>query len=210
MGITITYFGHSCFVLTSNGYSIAVDPYDTHVPGYEPLDLKANKVLCSHEHADHNYTKAVEIVPASTSNPFTVTSYEIPHDEDGGEKRGMNRIRLFEAGGVRVAHFGDTGCDLTPDQQERLAGLDAIMVPVGGFYTIDAAKALEFLKLLKPRVFIPMHFRRGDFGLEPIADISVFKSLCPEAVEHDSDSIEITSGMTERVIILKYEGGSNK
>ena len=69
----ITYYGHSCFTLESDGYVIALDPYDSGVPGYGDLKLSANKVYCSHGHMDHAYTDAVEIVPAKRPSPFVVT-----------------------------------------------------------------------------------------------------------------------------------------
>ena len=105
----ITYYGHSCFTIASGGFSVAVDPYDKSVEGYPLLALKANKVYCSHGHFDHNYVQAVEIVPAK-EDPFKVTEIEIPHDKEGGAKRGMNTIRIFEAEGKKIIHFGDTGC----------------------------------------------------------------------------------------------------
>ena len=40
-----------------------------------------------------------------------------------------------------MAHLGDLGCELEPEQLEALKGLDALMIPVGGFYTIDAKQA---------------------------------------------------------------------
>ena len=47
----ITYLGHSCFKITSEGYAIILDPYqDKSVPGYRPLREQADQVLCSHEH----------------------------------------------------------------------------------------------------------------------------------------------------------------
>ena len=50
-------------------------------------------------------------------------------------------IRKFTAGGVSVAHFGDLGHPLSPAQLEALGSCDAVLIPVGGFYTIDAPTA---------------------------------------------------------------------
>ena len=57
----ITWIGHACFKIESDGYTLIFDPYaDGFVPGLKPLREKADMVLCSHEHGDHNAKKLVE------------------------------------------------------------------------------------------------------------------------------------------------------
>ena len=174
----ITYYGHSCFTLESDSYVIALDPYDSGVPGYGDLKLSANKVYCSHGHMDHAYTDAVEIVPAKRPSPFEVTELELPHDDANGAKRGFTFIRLFKAEGKTVVHYGDLGCPLTERAEELFKDADAALVPVGGFFTIDAAAAVELIERTKPAAVIPMHYRKGTQGLRPIAELSDFLDLC--------------------------------
>ena len=178
----ITYFGHSCFTLQSGGYTVALDPYDEKVPGYQPLSISADRVCCSHEHFDHCYVSAVAIKDSGVKDPFSETSYLIPHDDEGGAKRGMNKIRVFCAEGRKVIHFGDTGCMPSDDYLEAFKGADAIMIPVGGFFTIDPAQAKAIADAIKPRLLIPMHYRDGSQGLSQIAEIGEFLSLCKDAV----------------------------
>ena len=96
----ITYYGHSCFVLESGGYKLALDPYDSMVPGYGDLNIEANKVYCSHGHMDHANVAAVRILGADRPSPFVVTEVEVPHDDAGGSKRGFNFIRIFRKGNL--------------------------------------------------------------------------------------------------------------
>ena len=173
----ISYYGHSCFTVESGGFIVALDPYDKSVAGYPPLALKANKVFCSHGHFDHNYVDAVGILPEK-KDPFKVTEIAIPHDKDGGAKRGMNTIRIFEAEGKKVIHFGDTGCMPSEDVIEALNGADAAMVPVGGVFTIDAAEAKELMEKIKPAAVIPMHYKNGTQGLQIIASLQDFIDTC--------------------------------
>ena len=45
----LQYLGHSCFKLSSEGYSIVVDPYENgSIPGLRDLDVTANLCVCSH------------------------------------------------------------------------------------------------------------------------------------------------------------------
>ena len=52
----ITWLGHSCFCMESDGYRIVVDPY--RLDSYPPLQTRANADYCSHEHYDHNCVDA--------------------------------------------------------------------------------------------------------------------------------------------------------
>jgi len=171
----ITYNGHSCFTITSDHYSIVLDPY-TGVEGYPELSLEANEIFCSHGHRDHAFTQAVKLLPQKDS-PFKITEIHSFHDPEGGALRGQNTIRIFEAGGVKLAHLGDIGCTLKPEEKALLKGIDCIMVPVGGTYTIDAAQAKELMDELNPRTIIPMHYRSDGMGYGVLQDIKEFTDL---------------------------------
>ncbi len=185
----ITYYGHSCFTVSSAGYTLALDPYNDMVQGYPPLAIEANKVYCSHGHMDHANVDAVTLRETETADPFEVKSYEIPHDDAGGSRRGMNQIRVFSAEGKRVIHFGDTGCMPSEELLEKLKDADAAMVPVGGFFTVDAAQARAIMDAITPKIVIPMHFKRGSEGLQKIAELSVFLDLCSD-VEYEVIPLE--------------------
>ena len=202
----ITYHGHSCFTLQSGGCTIAIDPYDDHVPGYRHLQLKANAVFCSHGHSDHSWVQAVQIEEREGC-PFTVTEIEGFHDDAGGAKRGPNTMRIFEAEGLKVAHLGDIGCLPPAEDLEKLKGLDACLVPVGGFYTIDARQAKELMDLLQPRVVSPMHFRLDDKGFDVIGTLADFtEQYLPQTIHlAGGNTLELTKDTPEGVTVLQYQ-----
>ena len=174
----ISYYGHSCFTVSSGDYTIALDPYDTSVPGYPALDICADEVFCSHSHFDHNYTAAVKLSGTAKESPFEVAEFQIPHDKEGGSKRGMNMIRVFTAEEKKVIHMGDTGCIPSPEMLKALEGADVLMIPVGGFFTIDAAEARQIAETIKPAMVIPMHYRNGASGLPMIGTLADFLDIC--------------------------------
>ena len=173
----ITYYGHSCFTLESEGYTIALDPFNEEVPGYKPLELKASAVYCSHGHFDHCAIDKVQLQPGGESDPFDIVEMETYHDDQEGELRGMNWIRIFEAEGLRVAHMGDLGCGLEEEEVAELKGVDAMLIPVGGHYTIDARQAKAIVDLVQPRIVIPMHYRLDDKGFDVLADLKDFLDI---------------------------------
>ena len=201
--MTITYLGHSCFALESQGYRMILDPYEPDsVPGYRPLRERANQVLCSHEHRDHHGVDQVELRQGGES-PFAVKTISTWHDDVQGAKRGPDTIHILDDGQCRVAHLGDLGCALTAGQMDQLRGLDALMIPVGGFYTIDAQQAKALVDQLKPRVVIPMHYRGENFGYDVIGPLSDFTALCGSAVDYPNAQLELTPETKAQVAVLR-------
>ena len=148
----IKYLGHSCFQIFSETQSVVIDPYsDGSVPGLEPLRVKANAVYCSHQHADHNGVSCVDFDGEDTD--FTRTQIASWHDDQQGALRGPNTIQIFECEDKRIAHLGDLGCDLDDEQRAQLQDLDVLMIPVGGYFTIDAKQAAKIVLELKPTMF---------------------------------------------------------
>ncbi len=83
------------------------------------------------------------------------------HDNVGGAKRGPDTITVLTTrDGLRIVHMGDIG-ELTLDasQVAAIGRVDVLMIPVGGFYTVDGPQAAALVGQLHPRVIIPMHDR---------------------------------------------------
>jgi len=64
----IKWNGHASFTITSDkGIVIVTDPYDPSGYGgvlkYEPVKDRADGVIISHDHADHNYVDSLEGSP---------------------------------------------------------------------------------------------------------------------------------------------------
>ena len=180
--VRIEYYGHACFRLSWQGQRVVLDPYaDGCVPGCPDLRLDAEFVYCSHQHHDHNAVDCVKLHDGGAPK-FTVTELETDHDDAGGTKRGKNTIRVFDFGGVRVAHFGDLGRELTAAETEALRGLDCALIPVGGFFTIDARQAADIAEAIRPRLVIPMHYRTESAGYDVIADIDEAMHAFPQTM----------------------------
>lgn len=193
--------GHACFTLETAQGTLVTDPYgDGSVPGLSPVRLTADAVYCSHGHSDHNAAQLV----ALTGKDLTVSVEGLPtfHDDQKGALRGENVMRIFSAEGMRVAHLGDLGCPLTPEQKARLTGLDALLIPVGGYYTIDAAQAKAIVEELRPRVTVPMHYRGEGFGYDVISGVEDFLSLCGDCVYYPGNVLEFTPDTPAQTAVL--------
>ena len=89
-----------------------------------------------------------------------------------------------------------------------LRGCDALLLPVGGYYTIDAQTAKRIADALAPRVIVPMHYRHGSHGYDVIATVEDFLRLYPADEVHclDGSSFELTPDAPRGVIVPKFMG----
>lgn len=179
----ITYLGHSSFRLRGKTATLVTDPYASGIGLKFPKHTSADIVTISHDHDDHNDLRSVE------GNPFVIRGpgeYEVKeigvvgvgvyHDNEKGAKRGKNTIYRIEMDGVTVVHLGDLGHALSSSDVESLDGVDVLLVPVGGHYTIDAETAAGLVHEIEPHVVVPMHYNRPDLNQKS------FGSLTPVSV----------------------------
>lgn len=201
----LTWIGHACFKLEHNDYTIIFDPYkDGSVPGLQNVREEADQVLCSHEHGDHSGRECVTM-RAEKESPFTISEIHTFHDEVKGAKRGSNTIYILEADGMRIVHMGDIGCELEPEQMDQLKNVDVMMIPVGGFYTIDAEQASALVRQVNPKVTIPMHFRKGNIGYSEISTVDDFLAGKENVVICESSSVDLNNIQKPAIVVLTPE-----
>ena len=186
---TIIYLGHASFLIKSNKFDIVLDPYrDESVPGLKfPKGLVVDKVFCSHSHFDHNATNLVVIKKEPENVP--VVNSVVPHDKEGGLKRGMNTIRMFDVDGYKVVHLGDTGCVPPKEDLEKFINCDVLLGPINGFFTIDPKELKAICKIINPRIVVPMHYYMEEKGSGyPDDDMfNKFKKEFPEIAYIDKE-----------------------
>lgn len=202
--MNITWYGHACFLLDTACGSAVFDPYDPEMlPGLHLEKIFADAVFCSHSHGDHNYTDAVTLTGKQPS--FTVQELASWHDDRQGALRGENRITILEAEGLKVVHMGDIGHLLSEELAAQIGKPDILMIPVGGYYTVDAAAAKAICCQLSPRVILPMHYRLGKRGLQNIAPVDEFLRLFPkEEVTFLPSSTASVEELKTKVAVFQY------
>lgn len=209
----IAWLGHSSFQIKNDSVLI-MDPYDPKI-GELPRGLSANVVTVSHQHFDHNYTDGVSGNPQVIDGlgEFSIKGFEIKgiksfHDNEGGKKRGENIIFRVLVEGLTICHMGDLGHILSPEQIQEIGKIDILMVPIGGFYTIDAAEAVQVVSQLKPRIVMPMHYKPKNSSLKlPIEGVEKFISLLGWGVVEQADEFEINKlnldTQNQKIVIFK-------
>ena len=183
----ITYLSHACFEL-KNSRTILIDPFfegNRYAPSYKG---NPDIVLVTHEHFDHCDAQRFNttiICPHQCAD-----KYASPSPMHIGEKAIIETLPIemvsashhqsqcpagyiFEIGGRRVYHMGDTYLDGVKPH----GTIDILLVPIGGYYTMNIEEALEALHIINPSLSIPMHYNTFP---QITADPLQFKDLAEE------------------------------
>lgn len=184
--MNIQYYGHSCFKITTKpagrgqgDVNVFLDPFDKTV-GLRPPQGLADLILVSHDHPDHNNITALKGEPTIIDIPgeYSVKGINIlgiqSYHDDKQEK--LNTLFLLESEDLKICHLGDLGTDLSSKQLEQIDGVDILMIPIGGKYTINYEKAIDLIRKIEPKIIIPMHYKiKGS-----LIDIDDEKKFCNE------------------------------
>jgi len=212
----IVWLGHSCFkIILENGKVLVFDPYDD-TCGYENKPIKADYVVSTHDHFDHNCLdyisgdyQLVNKPEGFKNSDISVSGFMSYHDKTGGSERGENIIFKLEAEGISVLHLGDLGIIPDEDFIKRLGTVDILLIPVGGVYTIDADEALDIINSIAPNIIIPMHYRTEVLKMD-IAPVTEFLNATNGVYDYSmlgKNEFSITSNDLKkrtRVIIMEY------
>lgn len=211
----LTWYGHSCFLLTSESdYSILTDPCDQDT-GYELHDLVCDAVTISHEHRDHNCLAIVAGTPTILRTPgdhlageISVMGFNSYHDDASGAHRGENIVFLYQIDGLKVLHLGDLGHMLSDEIVETIGDVDILLAPIGGVDTINAKIATELADRLHAKVLIPMHYKTPALhfnieGLEPLLAANASRRV--HHLNANTASLTHDTLGERRLLILDYK-----
>lgn len=216
--MVIEYLGHSSFLITAaSGTKIITDPFDPNLYGddftYKTFNGAADIVTISHDHRDHsgaNIVKGKPIIIRGNGKFFaknaTIFGVKTWHDGVHGSLRGKNTVFAITIDEITIIHFGDLGHILTADQAAEIGSADVAMVPIGGYYTIDAQQADTVVKQVDAKIVIPMHYKTEKCSF-PIADVEAFINSKQNVSIQNTSSIQITKDTIpseQKIIVLRH------
>jgi L-ascorbate metabolism protein UlaG (beta-lactamase superfamily) len=180
--ITINWLGHDGFRIQAAGLTIYVDPFQ--LKSGEPADV----VFITHDHFDHLHEDSLKVISKPTTvtvaadqadakkklrgnvrwvktgdalteqgiQAKVVPAYNVRDDRQKFHPKTYGGVGyVLAVGGKTLYHVGDT--DPIPEMS-NVGGVDVAFVPVSGTYVCDANEGAECVKLIKPKIAVPMHY----------------------------------------------------
>ena len=198
----LKWLGHASWKLLIGDKIIYIDPYQGQ------YDEEADIILSTHSHTDHcdpskinmvKGNKTVIVAPADCAEKIgspvkslkpgekinfgeveveAVEAYNFKRFRSPGvpfHPKGLGVGYLVKADGKTVYHVGDS--DFIPEMKE-LDGIDLLLIPSGGTYTIDNIEAAEAAASIRPKKVIPMHIWDTDPGefkrkVQSVSDVQI-------------------------------------
>ncbi len=184
-GMEIKYLGHASFLISSKEYALLIDPFLSGNPGAAARadEVRATHIFVTHGHGDH-LGDAVEVAKRTGATVYATVEIAscfpqgidvevgqiggfVPSDFGGvkftaaahgsGVPGGLACGFLIEFEGKKIYHAGDTGLimdmALLADEQ-----VDVALLPIGDRFTMGPKDALRAVKMIKPRLAVPMHY----------------------------------------------------
>jgi L-ascorbate metabolism protein UlaG (beta-lactamase superfamily) len=186
--VKITWFGHAAFRIEIAGKTVLIDPWLDGNPTSSVKSseiAEADAIYVTHDHTDH-LGDAFSICKRTNAVFLSVIDLAAcAEDEDVKKIEGFNiggtvdvegvkftMVQAFhtavkgvptgviiEGEGKSVYHAGDTGIFGDIRLIGEIYRPDVALLPIGGYYTMDAKQASEAVKLLNPKAVIPMHYK---------------------------------------------------
>jgi len=173
--MVITYYGLSCFKISSGEFVLAFDP-PSKKSSFKSPRFRADVVLVSHDHDDHNGYEQISgkdsEEPLKVGGPgeyetkdVFIRGFDSFHDSVSGKKHGRNTIYTAELEDMKICHLGDFGeKELSAETIESIGQIDILFLPVGGDKVIEPETAAKISNQLEPKVIIPMHCEKKELG----------------------------------------------
>ncbi len=174
--MVITYYGLSCFKVSSGEFVLAFDP-PSKKSSFKSPRFGADVAFISHDHEDHNGYD--EIGGKENRPPVKIDGpgdYEIRginirgipsyHDSVSGKKFGLNTVYSADPENIKICHLGDFGeGDLREETKAAIGQVDILFLPVGGKTVLDPENAAKIANRLEPKIIIPMHYEKKELSL---------------------------------------------
>lgn len=166
--VPIRFIGHATFLIRSpQGVNVITDYNDYYRAGVVPdiATMNTNRGNHSTLHIETGVTHALRGWDTGTGIPHhdvtfkDVRVYSEPTNVKPIGNRYTNETAIFviQVGGICIAHLGHTAHALNEETVRSLGTIDVAMTPVDRVVTQSYDEIFHNIRLLKPRIAIPMH-----------------------------------------------------
>ena len=213
----LTYYGHSCFKVKTKDLVLVIDPFDPNKLGIKLPKLEADVLLLTHDHFDHSYKAGVSGYRLLIDGPgeyelsgVDIVGIPVDHDGEHGSVRGKNTMYYIESEGVSVLHCGDLGHELDDATLAKFGEVTALMLPIGGVYTIGPEQAAKVVSSIEPSFVVPMHYKIDGSKIADLGTLAKFLDEMGVDAQNGTklDKLKLSSSDSEletKVVVLERQ-----
>lgn len=219
--ISIQWFGHAFFrIISPEGIRVVTDPFSPHrgypIPKTSPDVATASEVAMNHSSVEvlggnpvvlHGVLGHGERWNEVDYRIGDVRIRNVPivqgmgsDDFDAGESKASSF--LFETGGLCIAHLGDLGSPMNPEQLRRLGKIHVALAIISDPGAMNPRVMADFVRRLGPNVAIPMDVRS-------LEELNVFLGAFRRVRRLEGDTYVFSRRTLPRpteVVLLKHKG----
>jgi L-ascorbate metabolism protein UlaG (beta-lactamase superfamily) len=175
--------------------------------------LKAQVVVSTHDHFDHNAIKFISGLPAILKKRGSLKLNDVEvrltpeihseylHRKASSGTQMVNNLVMVESHGVRICHMGDNRADISPEALEELGRIDVLALPVDDSeHIFTFAEVDQLIETLSPKVVLPIHY----FQEGVTADTADLGGIT-RWLEHVGDRAEVRYSDTSRIVLSPAE-----
>jgi len=160
--LELTWHGWSCFRLKGKEASIVTDPYT--LPNQAALPKLSPDIITISDR--HQAVPAGDFKVICGPGEYEVKNVLILGCATFSKGKRAGAWYKIEMDDLVMCHLGQLKEPLAATDVEALSDVDVLFIPVAGQDdSIDAAKAVEMINLIEPRVIVPMHFEASALGV---------------------------------------------
>lgn len=174
-GMVISWFGLSCFKISSGNLTLVTDPFSKNVGLAAPRLQTDVAVISNIQNPAYNNAASLggeHLFVADGPGEMDVKGLYLQGVAAAGDTQSKtNGFDYTTIYGIRMEdiRLGFLGSlkqkELTDAQLEALGEVDILFVPVGGKTVCDAEEAVTIVNQIEPHIVIPMHFAQPGLNL---------------------------------------------
>tara|TARA_Y100000589_G_C27035293_1_gene580765 strand:+ start:220 stop:945 length:726 start_codon:yes stop_codon:yes gene_type:complete len=159
-------FGHSSFLIMGGSQSILLNPFKSIgcTAGLDEINNeKFDFILASSRLSDEGYNPNNELIFVEPGvykiNQLILNGIQMPHDRYDGKRFGMATVWIWVQNNFKIVHMGGAAGRMDINDNILLSRPDILFISVGGGpKSYNGREAADIVKVLKPKIIIPVHF----------------------------------------------------
>lgn len=172
----IQFYGANCIAITTKQIRLVFDDTLAQL-GAKSVSKEGDVCLFTTAHPERvkGSKMTIDMAGEYEISGVNIRGIQARAHMDGEHERSATMYKVT-LGEVKVLVIGHIYPKMSDAKLEDIGLVDVLLVPVGGTgYTMDPTGAMQVVKAIDPKIFVPTHYADGDLSYEvpqqPLSDV---------------------------------------